>query len=271
MTEGNRSTRGERWLHPNEIELEIRVKSSYRGRFLIDELAKEKDKNNYSLDWLIDTFVQQMDAEQQGLSVGELRYMEERLGLEKGWAWSNYKLKGRASIYKQSKDLGNQSSNIDGICEFVSYYGLSADWVVGSFANSSSRAGWATFSDWVYLAKKLGIPDIDTEGKSLNDWALNNFYIFRTIYGSTKKSDMDKRQFIKNLADVKGAGFIQDVRKLRKRFSVFNSFVNQIVTTLDIPKFNYSQWAFIEEVGNRRRTNPEEDWAKAQYLKYRKN
>lgn len=270
LTEGNRSKRGERWLNPNEIELEIRVKSSYRGRFLIDELAKEKDKNNYSLDWLIDAFVQQMDAEQQGLSVGELRYMEERLELEKGWAWSNYKLKQRASIYKQSKDLGNQSSNIDGICELVSYHGLSADWAVGSFANSSSRAGKATFSDWVYLAKKLGISDIDREGKSLNDWALNNFYTYRTIYSSQKKSDIEKRQFIKNLGDIKGAGFIQDVRKLRKKYSNFNSFVSQIFATLDIAKFNYSQWAFIEEVGSHRRLNPDKDWAKVQYLEYRK-
>ena len=270
LTKGNRSKRGERWLNPNEIELEIRVKSSYRGRFLIDELAKEKEQNNYSLDWLIDNFVQQMDAEQQGLSVGELRYIEERLGLEKGWAWSNYRLKGRASIYKQSKDVGNQSSNIDGICEFVNYHGLSADWAVGSFANSSSRANWATFSDWVYLAKKLGIPDIDIEGKSSNDWALSNFYTYRTIYVSQKKSEIERRQFIRNLASIKGVGFIQNVRKLRKRFSNFNSFINQIIATSDVAKFNYSQWAFIEEVGNRRSLIPEEDWAKAQYLKYRK-
>lgn len=270
LTKGNRSKRGERWLNPNEIELEIRVKSSYRGRFLIDELAKEKEQNNYSLDWLIDNFVQQMNAEQQGLSVGELRYIEERLGLEKGWAWSNYRLKGRASIYKQSKDLGNQSSNIDGICELVNHHGLSADWAVGSFANSSSRANWATFSDWVYLAKKLGIPDIDAEGKSSNDWALSNFYTYRTIYVSQKKSEIEKRQFIKNLAGIKGVGFIQDVRKLRKKLGNFNLFVNQIIATLDVAKFNYSQWAFIEEVGSRRSLNPEEDWAKMQYFKYRK-
>jgi|GEM_PF-6949446 len=39
----------------------------------------------------------------------------------------------------------------------------------------------------------------------------------------------------------------------------------------DIAKFNYSQWAFVEEVGNRRKLDSEEDWAKVQYLKYRKS
>lgn len=273
LIKGNRSKRGERWLNPNEIELEIRVKASYRGRLLIDELCSEKEQNGWSVDELVQSLVNQMELEQIGFSVGELRYLEEKLSLEKGWAWSNYFIKKIGARFK-SKDENNDAKAIDKLCDTVWHYRLSNNWILESFVSSKYSIRKATFSDWLYLGGKLNISvDIAQVSIDLNDWALNNFHKYKAHYKKTNK--FRENQFLKNIHDVilpekNTLSFIPTVQKLKKKSNDFNNFLPLVIQALDVTKFNYSQWAFIEEIGNRRRLSPEEDWAKAQYLKYRK-